>query len=208
MRSRSFVFGGAALAWIVKLLQASLRGAGDVRIPALVIFAGAVIVVPLSPALIFGIGPLPQLGIAGAGAAVVIYYALATVVLMAYMRSTRSPVRLVRTRLEWRLFKDILSVGGISAIGTVQANLTVAIVTAMAGAFGTDALAGFGLASRLDYLLIPLLFGLGTATVTMVGANVGAGDFDRARRIAWTAALLAAGVTEAIGLLAAMFPHA
>jgi len=78
----------------------------------------------------------------------------------------------------------------------------------MAGAFGTDALAGFGLASRLDYLLIPLLFGLGTATVTMVGANVGAGDFDRARRIAWTAALLAAGVTEAIGLLAAMFPHA
>ena len=204
----SFVFGGAALAWIVNLLQASLRGAGDVRIPALVIFAGAVIVVPLSPALIFGIGPLPQLGIAGAGAAVVIYYALATVVLMAYMRSTRSPVRLVRTRLEWRLFKDILSVGGISAIGTVQANLTVAIVTAMAGAFGTDALAGFGLASRLDYLLIPLLFGLGTATVTMVGANVGAGDFDRARRIAWTAALLAAGVTEAIGLLAAMFPHA
>jgi putative MATE family efflux protein len=201
------VFGGAVLTWIVNLLQAALRGAGDVKTPALVIFSGAVIIVPLSPALIFGIGPIPKLGIAGAGAAVVIYYALATAALLAYTRSARSPVRLVWVRPEWRLFKDILGVGGISAIGTLQANLTVAIVTALVGAFGTDALAGFGLASRLDYVLIPLLFGLGTATVTLVGVNVGAGEIDRARRIAWTAALLAAGVTEVIGLVVALYPQ-
>src|SRR5215467_13191540 len=70
----SFVFGGAVLIWVVNLLTASLRGAGDVRTPALVIFAGALIVVPLSPALIFGLGPVPRLGIAGAGAAVIFYY--------------------------------------------------------------------------------------------------------------------------------------
>jgi putative MATE family efflux protein len=203
-----FVFGGAVLTWIVNLLQASLRGAGEVKIPALVILAGAVIIVPSSPALIFGIGPIPRLGIAGAGAAVVIYYIVAAISLLAYMRSPRSPVRLVWTRPRWRLFRDILGVGGISAIGTVQANLTVAVSTALVGGFGTDALAGFGLASRLDYVLIPLLFGLGTAAVTMVGVSIGAGEIAKARRIAWTAALLAAGVTEAIGLLAALFPQA
>jgi putative MATE family efflux protein len=203
----SFVFGGAVLIWVVNLLAASLRGAGDVRTPALVIFAGALIVVPLSPALIFGLGPVPQLGIAGAGAAVIVYYVLAGVALMAYMRSRHSPIKLVWAPLEWRLFRDILGVGGISAIGTLQINVMVAVVTALVGPFGTDALAGYGMASRLDYLLIPLLFALGTAAVTMVGANIGARQIARARRIAWTAALLAAGVTEAIGVLAALFPH-
>jgi putative MATE family efflux protein len=202
----AFVFGGAVLTWVVNLLAASLRGAGDVRTPALVIVAGAVIIVPSSPALIFGFGPIPALGIAGAGVAIVFYYVLATIALVAYMRSARSPVRLAWGRLEWRLFKDILGVGGISAIGTLQINVTVAIVTALVGAFGADALAGYGMASRLDYVLIPLLFAFGTATVTMVGANVGAGQYQRARRIAWTAALLAAAATEAIGILAALFP--
>ena len=61
--------------------------------------------------------------------------------------------------------------------------------------------------SRLDYLLIPLLFSLGTAATTMVGTNIGAHQIARARRIAWTAALLGAAVTEAIGVLAALFPH-
>jgi putative MATE family efflux protein len=200
-----FVFGGAVLIWVVNLLTASLRGAGEVRIPALVIFAGAFIVVPLSPALSFG--PVPQLGIAGAGAAVIIYYVLAGVALVAYMRSRHSPIKLVWAPLEWRLFKDILGVGGISAIGTLQINVTVAVVTGLVGPFGTDALAGYGMASRLDYLLIPLLFALGTAALTMVGANIGARQVERARRIAWTAALLAAAVTETIGVLAALFPH-
>ena len=87
------------------------------------------------------------------------------------------------------------------------ANATVVLCTGLVGMFGAAAIAGYGMASRLDYLLIPLLFALGTASVTMVGTNVGAGQVARARRIAWTAALLAAAVTETIGVLAALFPH-
>jgi MATE family, multidrug efflux pump len=208
LRYSNYVFGAAVLTWAVNLLSAVLRGAGDVKVPALLIFAGAVMVVPLSPALIFGFGPIPSFGIAGAGLAIIIYYALATATLVAYMRSGRSPVRLTWHRFEWRLFKDILGVGGLSAIGSTQLNLTVAIVTALASLFGSEALAGYGIASRLDYLMIPLLFGLGTATVTMVGTNVGAGNVARARMVAWTAAILAAVATETIGILAAVFPNA
>jgi Na+-driven multidrug efflux pump len=111
-------------------------------------------------------------------------------------------------RPEWRHFKDILRVGLLSAFGTVQSNLTVVLVTGAVGAFGIDALAGYGTASRLDYVMIPLMFGLGTALVTMVGTNVGAGQIARARRIAWTGAIFAALVLEAIGLFFAVLPQA
>jgi putative MATE family efflux protein len=201
------IFGGAVIIWIVSQLTAALRGAGNVKAPAAVILGGAAIVLPLSPSLIFGIGPLPGLGIAGAAVAVLTYYTVALIGLVVFMRSRHSPVRLVWAPLQWRLFRDILAVGALSSVGTLQANLTVAIVTALAGAYGVDALAGYGIATRLDYLLIPLLFGLGTATITMVGVNIGAGHIARARRIAWISAALAAAVTKAIGLFAAFFPQ-
>jgi putative MATE family efflux protein len=204
----NIVFAGSIPVWITALLSAVLRGAGNVRVPALVTLAGAVILVPLSPALIFGWGPFPRLGIAGGGVAVVIYYLLAVAMLVAFMRSSQSPLKLTITPLSRRLFGDILGVGLLSAIGTVQSNLTVAFVTAAVGRFGADAIAGYGIASRLDYLQIPLLFGLGTGLVTMVGINVGAGQMARARRIAWTGAAISFAMTETIGLLSAIFPHA
>jgi Na+-driven multidrug efflux pump len=144
------------------------------------------------------------MGVAGAGLAIVLFSCGAAVALLRYMRSGATPLRLVRVPLEWRLFREILGVGGLSAIGTVQANLTVALVTSAVGFYAPQAIAGYGIASRLDYLLIPLLFGFGTAVVTLVGRAVGAGHFDRARRIAWTGAFLAAGATEIIGISAAL----
>jgi putative MATE family efflux protein len=203
------VFAGAVLIWLTSLLAAALRGAGNVMVPAMVTLIGAIIVVPLSPAVIFGWGPLPRMGVAGAGTAVIVYYIAATAALIGYLRSRRSLLRLRFDPrcLEWRLLAQILGVGGLSAVGTIQMNLTVAIVTGMVGRFGADEVAGFGIASRLDYLLIPLLFGIGTGALTMVGTNIGAGNYARARRIAWTAAGFAAFITEAIGLAAAAAPH-
>jgi putative MATE family efflux protein len=204
------IFAGAALVWIVSLLAAALRGAGNTVVPAAVIFIGIFVLLPLSPMLIFGWGPFPKLGVAGAGLAVVTYYLVAAAVLIGYLRSGRGTLRLpldIR-RIEWRLLADILRVGGLSAVGTIQANLTVILVTGIVGLFGTNAIAGYGIASRLDYILIPLLFALGTAALTMVGTNFGAGQVARAERIAWIGAFFAAGMTELIGAAAAIFPRA
>ncbi|MGQ9367559.1 MATE family efflux transporter [Azospirillum sp. ST 5-10] len=201
-----FVFAGAVPIWIVNLLSAALRGAGNVRVPALVTLVGAVVLIPLSPALIFGVGPVPRFGIAGAGIALAAYYAAAAVALLAHMAGGRSDLVLRPGRLEARLFRDILGIGVISALSAVQLNLTVILVTGAVGRFGPAALAGYGAAARLDYLLIPLLFGLGTAVLTMVGANTGAGHLRRARRIAWIGALAGAGLAELIGLAAAFAP--
>jgi putative MATE family efflux protein len=201
------VFAAAIPGWIANVLASSLRGAGNVRVPAIVTAVGAIVTLVLSPLLIFGWGFVPGLGVAGAGVALIIFNVAAAAVLAFYLRSRQAPVRLRATRLEGRLFGDILKVGLLSAVGTIVSNLTVVSATGLVGTFGRDAIAGYGLGSRLDYLLIPLLFAIGTATVTMVGTNIGAGRHERARRIAWTAALISAAVTGAIGLIAALFPE-
>src|SRR5207237_1674411 len=136
---------------------------------------GAIALLAASPALIFGIGPFPRLEMVGAGVALGTYFALAALALVLFMRSRHSRVRLAAHRLEWRNFREILGVGLLSSLGTVQANLTVALVTAAVGHYAADAIAGYGIGSRLDYLLIPLLFGFGTGVLTLVGRNVGAG---------------------------------
>ena len=204
----NLVFLSAVPGWVASLLAAALRGAGNVRVPALVTAIGSLATLALSPLFIFGWGPLPGLGIAGAGVALICFNVGSAAALALYMRSARSALRLAAAPLEGRLFTDILKVGLISAVGTVTANLAVVVTTGLVGGYGRDSIAGYGLASRLDYLLIPLLFALGTASVTMVGTNVGAGQHQRARKIAWTGAAISALATAAIGLAAALFPEA
>jgi putative MATE family efflux protein len=202
------VFLFAVPGWIANLLAAALRGAGNVRIPAIVTAIGSAMTLVLSPLFIFGWGVAPRMGVAGAGVALGCFNIGCALALILYMRSSRSPIRLAAAPFDRRWFREILKVGLPSALGTVVANLTVVVTTGLVGAYGRDAIAGYGLASRLDYILIPLLFALGTASVTLVGTNVGAGQHSRARKIAWTGALLSALVTGAIGLMASLFPQA
>lgn len=204
------IFSGAVLIWLFNALANVIRGTGNMHVPALVTCGGLVGVIPLSPCLIFGWGPFPQLGVAGGGTALLAYYAVGCAVLVAYLRSGRIPVRLRISQLQFRaaLFTDILRVGVISALVTIGTNVTVASVTGLVGTFGPAAIAGYGVGSRLEYLLVPLAFGLGAPLVAIVGTNVGAGQLDRASRAAWIGALMAAALCAAIGVLGAIFPHA
>lgn len=203
------VFAGNALLWLLNGLASVIRGTGNMLVPALVICAGVVLLVPLSPLLIFGFGPVPGLGIAGGGAALVLFYAGGTAVLAWYILSGRNLARFRWIAPRWSLFRAILRVGAVGAITSLQTNLTIALLTALvAGAAGTAAVAGFGTAVRLEYLLVPLVFGLGAPVVALVGTNVGAGQRERALRIAMTAGAIAFAMTESIGLAAAVWPEA
>ena len=172
------------------------------------ICAGVVVLVPLSPLLIFGIGPFPALGIAGGGVALLLFYAAGTAVLGWYILSGRNLARLRLSRLRWPLFRDILGVGAFASITSVQTNVIIALATALvATAAGPGAAAGYGTGARLEYLLIPLVFGLGAPLVALVGTNIGAGQRQRALRIALIGGAIAFAVTEAIGIAAAVWPH-
>jgi MATE family, multidrug efflux pump len=204
----NIVFGGAVLLWVFNTLASVLRGTGNMIVPAVVTCAGTVLLIPLSPCLIFGWGPFPMLGVAGGGAAMVFYYALGAGVLAGYLWWGRSVVRpkLRGTRLRWPLFHEILRVGAVAALVTVQNNLTVLGTTGLIGHFGPAAIAGYGVGTRLEYLLVPLVFGLGAPLVALVGTNIGADRKERALRAAWSGAAIGFVISEAIGLWAALFP--
>jgi Na+-driven multidrug efflux pump len=203
------VFAGNILLWLMNALASAVRGTGNMLVPALVICGCTVILVPLSPLLIFGVGPFPALGIAGGGVAMIVSFALGTIALAWYVLSGRSVVRVRLARLQRRFFNAILSVGAVATVSTLQTNVTIGVATALvATAAGPAGVAGYGTGARLEYLLIPLVFGLGAPLVALVGTNVGAGQADRALRIALVGGALAFAMTEAIGVAAAVWPRA
>ena len=208
LRYSNVVFAGTALVWLLNALANVIRGTGNMFVPAAAICTSVLLLVPLSPCLIFGLGPFPALGIAGGGVAIVATSALTASVLGWYILSGRSIVRLRLVPLRWALFREILRVGGVAGITTLQTTLTIALTTALVGAAaGPDAIAGFGTGGRLEYLLVPLVFGLGAPLVALVGTNIGAGQGARALRIALTGGVLAFVITEAIGVTAAIWPQ-
>jgi putative MATE family efflux protein len=203
------VFGGSVLFWLMNGLASVIRGTGNMLVPALVICAGAVLLVPLSPLFIFGLGPVPPLGIAGGGVALVLYYAGGAAVLGWYVLSGRNIARFTIAPLRWAFSREILRVGAVAAVSAVQTNVTIALTTALVGmAAGPAAVAGFGTAARLEYLLVPLVFGLGGPLVALVGTNIGAGNRERALRVAWIGAAIAFVLCETIGVAAALYPRA
>jgi putative MATE family efflux protein len=204
------IFGGAAVYWILNTLSSVVRGTGTMVLPAAVNIGSAAIYLSLAPALVMGWGPFPRLGVAGTATANLIAFGASVIVLGAYLLSPRSTVRLTWQGFGLRpaLFWEILRVGVPASLNTILTNMTVVLMTGLVGPFGTAALAGYGMGARLEYLQILITFGMGSALVAMVGANIGAGQVRRAERIAWTGAAIAGCVAAGIGLFAAIFPGA
>jgi putative MATE family efflux protein len=203
----NIVFGGSVLLWLMNGFASVIRGTGNMWVPAAVTCIGVVLLIPLSPLLIFGLGPIPALGIAGGAVAMLLFYGASTLVLAWYVMSGRNLARLHWVRLRWALFRDILRVGAVASVQSVQTNVTIALATALVAQHaGINAVAGFGTGARLEYLLVPVVFGLGAPLVALVGTNVGAGQQQRALRIALTGGALAFVITETVGLIAAIWP--
>ncbi|MDQ6882104.1 MAG: MATE family efflux transporter [Pseudomonadota bacterium] len=208
LRYSDWIFPGAVLVWLFNSLAAVVRGTGNMVLPAVVTCLGLLVLVPLSPLLIFGWGPVPGYGIAGGAIALLAYYALGTLALGLYLFTGRSLLRpsLGAAGLRWPLFRDILRVGLVATVSSFATNLTIGIATAQVSRLGPAAIAGYGTASRLEYLLVPLVFGLGAPLVAMVGTSIGAGQRERALRVTWAGAAVAGALCEAVGLAAALFP--
>jgi putative MATE family efflux protein len=200
--------GGAVSMCVLNFLGNAVRGTGNMRLPAIVLVACVLAHIALSPVLIFGVGPLPALGPAGAAWGLVLPFAVGSVWFIWYLRSQRALVHLSfrGMTLRWELFADILKVGVPGLINTAITNLSVVALTAVAAQLGRDVALGYAIGARLEYILQPIAFGFGTAIVAMVGTNWGARQYRRARKIAWTGALIVALVCGTIGLIVAVHP--
>jgi len=115
-------------------------------------------------------------------------------------------LRLAGAALRWELFRDIIKVGGVACGNALLTIATVVVVTRLVARHGAAALAGYGLGSRLELMMVPLAFGIGGALTVAVGTNFGAGQYARARRIAWSGGLAVAFATGLVGIAVAAWP--
>lgn len=201
------VFGGAICITVINLLGNAVRGTGNMSLHAGVLVGCVIAHIALAPLLIFGYGPVPAFGPAGAGWGLLIPFGIGSFIMIAYLRSSRSIVRLNFYGVaRWALFADILKVGVPGLINTAITNLSVVVLTGIAGQFGPETAVGYAMGARLEYVMQPIAFGLGTAIVAMVGTNWGAQQYGRARRIAWTGAATIALICGTLGLIVAVRP--
>jgi putative MATE family efflux protein len=193
---------------ICMLNLSAVRGTGNMALPAGVIVGSVLGHIVVSPVLIFGWGSIPGLGPAGAGWGLMMSFAAGSLVLFGYLRSPRSLVCLQfrGASVRWPLFADILKVGVPGLVNVVITNLSVVVLTGIAGQLGKETALGYALGARLEYILIPLAFGFGTAIVAMVGINWGGKQYQRAHRAAWTGAVTVAVTCATIGTFFALFP--
>ncbi len=202
------LFLGLAPIWISALLTSVVRGTGDMQFPARLMIVGSLVQIPLSGGLMLGLAGLPALGLRGSAVAVILVATASSLVLVFRLLRGAGPVRLLAEacRLRLRYFADILRVGALAALSPVSTVLTVALLNTLIGRFGLETLAGYGIVARVEFLLVPMVFGIGAALTALVGTNMGAGQVARAERIGWTGGALAAGLAGSVGLVLALAP--
>ncbi len=201
-------FPGCVAVWLCNASLSVIRGTGDMRTPSVLLLVVSMFSITLSGGFALGWGPLPALGMAGLGLGLVTAFGIGACVAISYIVSGRTGLSFggALRRLDRGMFRDILGVGSMAAINTVLTAGTIIMMTGLVGRFGEGALAGYGLGARLEFLMIPVIFGIGAAMTAMVGANIGAGQAERALRVAWTGAGAAAVIVGGIGALLALWP--
>ena len=206
----SILFFGGILVWLSGSLSAVLRGMGNMRFPATLMVITSSIQVILSGGFILGWFGLPKLGVPGAAVAVLISSALMVTVILFKLRSKSIPASLRKERFQLRkiLFDNIFEVAIPASLSPLLVVGTILVLTGLVGRFGTEALAGYGIGSRVEFLMIPLIFGIGTAMTSIVGANIGALNIDRAEKVGILGGSTAGFVSILIGLTLAVFPEA
>jgi putative MATE family efflux protein len=210
------LFLSAVGVWVMNALASVVRGTGNMRVSALVILGsslaqiviGGIFGLGVGAVPVLGIGPIPRFGLAGVAIGSIVSTAGASLFLLWYLITGQGRLTLTFKNLQLKaaLLKDILKVGAIACFSPLQSVLATVVITGLIARLGTTALAGYSIGQRLEFLLIPIAFGVGVAAVPMVGMAIGAGDVARARKVAWTAGLVSAFNLTLIGLLVSAFP--
>ena len=204
----SILFFGGLLLWLSGSLSAALRGMGNMRFPATLMIVASFLQVILSGGFILGWYGFPKFGVSGAAIATLISSSLMVSIILIKLFGKSVPARLKRSQfiLSKKLFSNIFEVAIPASASPLLTVGTILVLTGLVGTFGTEALAGYGIGSRVEFLMIPLIFGIGTAMTSIVGANIGANNIERAETVGIYGGSTAGIVSIFIGLTLALFP--
>lgn len=163
--------------------NSAIRALGDTKTPSLVMTVSAGVNIILDPIMIFGFGFIPAMGVSGA--------ALATLISRAITLCFALYILIVREKLitfhsdgiheildSW---KDILYIGLPNALTKMMTPVAAAVITGLIATYGTEAVAGFGIATRLEMFALMVSGALATVLTPFIGQNLGAGKMQRVR---------------------------
>ena len=181
------IFGGVVLMFGSFIFQAIISGWGDTVTPMKLMLISVVLNIVLDPLLIFGVGPLPRMGVAGAAIATVFSRGVASIIGFYLLFSGKKGITIHPRDLIPRLhdIKRVIQIGVPSAIEQSTLAFGFTVMAAIVAQFGTVALAAYGIGTRLISILSMPAMGFSMAVSIMVGQNLGAGKDERAERVGW-----------------------
>jgi len=187
------IFIGTPLLFTTFLFAALLTGVGDTVTPMILMAVSVGANIILDPFFIFGWGPFPEWGIAGAAVATVLSRGLVALAgfYLLFSGKLGIHIRVSHLKPQWGRIRQIASIGSMSSIGQMGTSIGFAILNGALAQLGTSVISAFGIGTAFISIVLMPAMGLGQATATMVGQNLGAGKPERARRVAWDGMLIA-----------------
>ena len=159
----------------------AIRATGDAKTPSIIMLIAVCVNTILDPLLIFGIGPFPELGIKGAAIATVISRFTTFSVALWVLIKREKMISFVRPRIYEILnsWKQVLFIGVPIAGSRIIIPITIGIITRIVSSYGVKAVAGFGVASRIEFFSLAVIHALSSVFGPFIGQNLGAKKYDR-----------------------------
>jgi putative MATE family efflux protein len=203
------MLGGSASVFMLFVINAALRGAGDAAIAMRVLWFANILNIVLGPLFIFGLGPFPDMGVAGAAVATTIGRSAGVFYAGWHLWKGAGHISVHRQHLIVSP-AAMMRLARLCAVGTFQILIGTAAwigLIRIIATFGSTVVAGYGIAMRIVIFALLPAFGLSNAAATMVGQSLGAKDPDRAERSVWTASRYNLAFLGVLGVIFVGFAH-
>ncbi len=198
-----WMLGGNAIIFLLFVINAIFRGAGDAAIAMRVLWVANIINIVLDPVLIFGWGPIPAMGVEGAAIATNIGRGVGVIIQLWALFKGGKHIRATLSQLYWdaRIMLNIFktSLGGVGQM--IVAMTSWIFLMRILADVGSEAVAGATIALRIMMLTMMPAMGFSNAATTLVGQNLGAGNPDRAESTVWRIGFCNMGYLVTVGVV-------
>jgi MATE family, multidrug efflux pump len=200
------IFLALPFIYMYAFVMSVLRGAGDSKTPFYFMLLSVAIDIALNPVFIFGLGPIPRLGIAGSALATFMAQAISLAALITHLYRRRHLLALHKEemrhlRVDWTIVGTLVKKGIPMCAQMLVVSLSAVLMIALVNNFGVDTTAAFGAALQLwNYIQMPT-FAVGMAVSAMAAQNVGARKWDRVNAVARAGVLFSVVITGSMVLL-------